>query len=127
MTKRTVKLGVVGVDSGILMVCDPCYIKTEFIPETDSRSIDGEFSYEGVCRSTTDENGGQLNYRLGHPGAAVAFSSGMGDGVYTVMAELTRGNFGERVTKVWIEFPYGKYTNGEMEIPVEEILKKQTP
>ena len=166
MKKQIVHLGVVGVDSGQLMICDPCYIKSEFIerendPSDFAHSVyrhkdgslwqyglrqsvqgtkvnmfrryddkieqydmspyemitqglmvktdldptphipDGEFSYQGICKKTLSEDqGGQLNFRLGHPGVAVAFSSGLGDGVYDVYAEIEEG----RVRKVWIEF-----------------------
>lgn len=138
-------LGHVGVDSGQLIVTDPCYIDSEWtkkdvqdirlykhkktkklfkydspftlkdlkfkgelfghyeektstgknmnqmIQDNEVESVDvpeklkliGEFSYAGVCESTmADQN--QINYKLGHPGVAVAFSSGYGDGYYPV-------------------------------------------
>lgn len=170
---RIIKLGVVGVDSGKLIICDPRYISSEFaepdsggksdsmhtiyrnnsdgrlwqftywcepsysnvnafpgtyetiIPEygkTPNQLIkegvfvesdldptphipSGEFSFRGICKVTDSANqGGQLNYKLGHPGVAVAFRSGFGDGQYEVFAEIIETeDFGERVKKVWIE------------------------
>ena len=169
---RIVKLGVVGVDSGQLVICDPTYIESEYqqpdsegkedhahgiyrhtdgklwqfcyggkpshenvnkfpgsyetvieeygltpnqlveggdFKETDLDPTphipDGEFSYRGICKVRDNNNqGGQLNYLLGHPGVAVAFSSGMGDGEYGVYAELVETkDYGERVKKVWVE------------------------
>lgn len=165
-----VKVGTVGVDSGQLMICDPCYIDSEWqthesedtdhahdifihkdgslwqfcygsqpivpnvnafpgtyadvIPQynaspndmirngvlisntgTDPRPhiSDGEFSYRGICKGNKD-NGTQLNYLLGHPGVAVAFSSGFGDGSYDVYAEIVNlPAYGKRVKKVWVE------------------------
>lgn len=45
----------------------------------------GTFDYQGACEATlSDEGAGQLNYRMGHAGAGVAFSSGYGDGSYQV-------------------------------------------
>ena len=144
---RVVKIGVVGVDSGQLVLSDPSYIESEFIvPEPDGNSdhahaiyqhedstywqycyegektsydyvrpfpgnytqiikkynaspndliktgkfkktpLDptphipkGEFSYRGICKATNNENqSGQLNYKLGHEGVAVVFSTGLG-------------------------------------------------
>lgn len=172
MKTRIVKLGEVGVDSGQLMICDPCYInsewqKTEESPYSDfAHSIykhtdgslwqfcygcepateeinkfpgsyedeilkygktpnqlitsgeftatsidptphiqDGAFSYEGVCKATNNNiQGGQLNYKRGHHGVAVAFRSGFGDGVYPVYAELAEiPGWGERIVRVWVE------------------------
>ena len=167
MKKKIIQLGVVGVDSGQLMICDPCYIDSEMveggdgnkheiyrhksgqlwqftygkptaddniksfpgsyetvIPEynkTPNQMIkdgdftktdidpnsdipNGEFSYAGICKVTTSKNrGGQLNYKHGHEGVAVAFTSGFGDGVYPVFAELVQTDFGERVSKVWVD------------------------
>ncbi|MFH0767811.1 MAG: hypothetical protein V1920_06930 [Bacillota bacterium] len=139
-------LGYVGVDSGQLMVCDPCYLESEWknVPFQDIRiykhnktkklfvylggktkspkkigkseafanynsitsngktmnemekakevtQIDvkakskliGSFSYAGVCETTLADKH-QINYKLGHPGVAVAFCSGYGDGCYPV-------------------------------------------
>lgn len=185
--KRKVHLGVVGVDSGQLVICDPCYIESEFklerektfktpfsnhpiykhtdgsewqftynnllakgepkndthvpgvnafpgsyadvIPQygkcpndliqsgdftkSDKNPFDhvpsGEFSYDGISALTltSSNQGGQLNYNMGHAGAGVCFSSGWGDGCYDVIAEIVDfgeyGLHGERVTKVTIE------------------------
>lgn len=167
MTTREVKLGVVGVDSGQLVICDPCYIKSEWkdndrpiyhpvyrdtvtkkrwqlcfgqppiepdilpfpgcyetpIDECDGLKPNelvasgrwvveevippwrGEFSYGGCCDIQKNENqGGQLMYALGHAGAGVAFSSGLGDGEYDVYATIEKVlGFGERVTSVRID------------------------
>lgn len=171
MKSRIVKLGVVGVDSAQLIICDPSYIKSEFkkdsgesfsshmiykhkkdgklwqfcyggkssvenvnsmqgtyadiIPEYGMSANDliqkglfeetdidptpqikkGEFSFDSICKTTDSKNqGGQLNYKLGHEGVAVAFRSGFGDGTYGVFAEIIQTEkYGERVKKVWVE------------------------
>jgi hypothetical protein len=149
-------IGEVGVDSGQLMVCDPCYIGSEWgkseemiaplfqhvdgctfyctlhgtSPDPDARPFhnfedeilphgktmnqmiqagearevrtkpSGEFSYVGCCAATLDEAAvGQLNFRAGHTGAGVVFSSGYGDGCYPVIA---RRNSDGRVVEVRI-------------------------
>ena len=142
METKIVKLGFVGVDSGQLLMCDPCQINSEFIAnpvreETSNHRIlkhkddgilwqfcyrnlsemsinpypgvfpfpgsymdvipkynktpneliesgdfieseidpmgnipDGEFSYDGICKSTqkNENHGGQLKYSKGHDG-----------------------------------------------------------
>ena len=131
-------IGHVGVDSGQLLLCDPCYIESEWEQEdfTDIRVYQhkttkdtlaygkdfphyeeliinygktmnellatGEwedvkappakhnFSYNACAKATlSDEGHGQLNYKMGHPGAGVAFSTAFGDGYYPVYAKYT--------------------------------------
>lgn len=48
------------------------------------------FNYNAICH----RNGAptkQINYAMGHAGLAVAFSSGLGDGCYDVMAKIYDG------------------------------------
>jgi len=149
-------IGHVGVDSGQVMICDPCYIESEWkeeafedyrpydvtfhgftsrvdmgkklqegqtyetpLPEFQNKTMNelrelgyakevmvpqtGSFSYNGVCKATkSKDQGGQLNYRLGHPGVAVAVRTGFGDGYYpvTVIYDQKTG----RVWKVTVNF-----------------------
>jgi hypothetical protein len=161
-------IGNVGVDSGQLMIIDPCYISDEWVEEDGANIIGMKFwgqgqdemaeflinsghdyitkenhvykvksdddgylrsvakvikeysekigkivlfsaitdsTYDTICDLTCSEDqAGQLNYAMGHDGLAVAFSSGLGDGVYNVYATYKdMGNWGERITKVEIE------------------------
>ena len=90
-------IGEVGVDSGQLMVTDPCYVDGEWlpmdesVPPGDGFSEDriGEYSYNGACSTTlyTEESAGQLYYKRGHSGAGVVISAGYGDGVYEVLVK----------------------------------------
>ena len=105
---KKIKIGEVGVDSGQLIVCDPCYIDSEWKKEDLEMNKAGgfepaknSFSYPAVCAQTLGPKnyGGQLNYKMGHPGVAVAFSSGLGDGVYPVYAFIED----DRVWKVEID------------------------
>lgn len=89
----TVLIGHVGVDSGQLMVCDPCYIKADdwadesFAP---ANAVNGKypFNYNGACGATlSDESAGEL----GTFGTGVAFASGWGDGNYPVYATYIDG------------------------------------
>jgi hypothetical protein len=107
MKKRTL-LGTVGVDSGQVMVCDPCYIGSEWQKDDDKKELfdksnEGKFSYGGCCIATMSEKlGGQLKYKLGHAGAGVAVSSGYGDGGYPVYAEYNDEGIVKRITVEFI-------------------------
>lgn len=74
----------------------------EEVPEKET----GTFSYRGCSRATIGKGFGQLNYKMGHAGAGVAFSSGWGDGCYKVFAKFKdfgeRGLGGKRITEVRI-------------------------
>ncbi|MCM6761910.1 DUF4241 domain-containing protein [Rathayibacter sp. ZW T2_19] len=94
-------IGEVGVDSGQLMVTDPCYVDTEwqdepFIPdgkiERDEDTL-FHYSYDGACRSTLSGGGhGELAFTKGHAGAGVVFSTAWGDGMYAIYAEKHDGH-----------------------------------
>jgi len=73
-------IGYVGVDSGSLMIGDPCYLDDvdDWNPEMYEKWICG-----GLCNSG-DTQAVQINDMCMEQ--AVAFSSGFGDGVYEVKA-----------------------------------------
>jgi hypothetical protein len=79
-------LGHVGVDSGQLLLCDPCYIQSEWEQEDFNDEVPKHnFSYNACSNITlNEEGGGQLKYKMGHEGVGVAFSTGIGDGFYPV-------------------------------------------
>ena len=99
-----IRLGVAGVDSGQLMVCDPCYLGDWVDNQSNDAVPDGDFSYAGACKKTIEAEGGQLNFKAGHAGAGVVFTSGFGDGCYEVLAKVTDyGDMGQRVEEVRIK------------------------
>ena len=95
-------IGHIAVDSGQAMVGDPCYLdewepwndNTEKFEEHPKHA--GKYSYLGACNATIDKGYGQLGYASG-----VVFSTGYGDGLYPVYAEI---NDDGRVARVVIEF-----------------------
>ena len=101
-------IGYVAVDSGQLMICDPCYILSEWTDDVDFDANEGSndslypFDYNGASNASMSINlAGQLMFDMGHAGAGVSFSSGFGDGYYPVYAEyIEDGNFGLRIAKV---------------------------
>ncbi len=96
MTVERILLGHAAVDSGQLIIVDPCYIE------------DG-LDYEAVCKVTLeasrDEQGGPYLAR-GIAGFGVVTSTGFGDGNYPVYAEVVdKGDgWGQRVASVTVEF-----------------------
>jgi hypothetical protein len=109
MTDVYVKLiGHVAVDSGQLMICDPCYIKAKdwedgpFERAKPDNAGYYPFNYNGACGATlSDELAGRMFFESGFDGAAVAFASGFGDGFYPVYATYVDDpDFGKRIAKV---------------------------
>jgi len=87
-------IGNVGVDSGTLMVGDPCYFMDDSWTKKD---YDRELIDDGFDMFK------QLNFELGHDGKGVIFSSGLGDGVYQVWALIKNyEDWGRRVKEVKI-------------------------
>lgn len=103
--ENRLKIGVVGVDSGQLVVCDPSYI--------DHSGKHKELNdYKLLLEKRADTGSGDLNrkekylqlkYDLGHDGLGVVFDSGWGDGLYEVYATIVdTGKSGKRIKKVEI-------------------------
>lgn len=87
------EIGVVGVDSGTLMITDPCYVTGD---EWSDKDYD-----KHVCGMNEDH--AQVPFKLGHAGKGVIFSSGFGDGVYKVFAKVKNyKEWGNRIAEVKI-------------------------
>lgn len=102
MTYSEQLIGYVGVDSGQLMIGDPCYIgkdfdTDDFDPSDPNDSGKYPMTYNGACGATLSDRGfGELGNAT-----AVAFSSGLGDGVYPVYAVIVDDPvWGRRVASV---------------------------
>jgi hypothetical protein len=97
-------IGMVGVDTGQLLITDPAYTHRFANDEADSDLKPGAspleiygYSYSGACAASSNaERGGQLG-----KGEGVCISSGAGDGIYPVFAEYDDKG---RVERVVIEF-----------------------
>ena len=98
------QIGVVGVDAGLVIIGDPGYL---IHTEPDTESTLGK-NWDDFCDLLAEEERPlmkQFNFPLGNPGLAVVVSSGFGDGVYPVFAEVVdTKEGGKRVKKVTIEF-----------------------
>ncbi len=103
---KRVLLGNVGVDSGQIMISDPCYVKDfkdneKFEPARADESGNYPYSYNGSCGATLSEAmGGQLGAIHG-----VVSSTGYGDGCYEVWATIGESaGWGVRVHKLEVIF-----------------------
>jgi hypothetical protein len=95
-------IGSFGVDSGQAMVGDPCYLEdwkpwnSEENHFDEHKQLAGQYGYLGACGVTLDKGYGELGNS-----AAVAFTTGYGDGIYPVYAEI---NDDGRVARIVIDF-----------------------
>jgi len=102
MKDTVVKIGMIGVDAGLVWIGDPCYVlHSKTLPKAIGKSW-FEFC-EGLSEKFPTMK--SFNYDLGHEGLGVCVSSGRGDGTYPVYALVgEEGDWGKRIKKVWINF-----------------------
>jgi len=100
-------IGRFSVDSGQAMVGDPCYLDSwkHWNQDSDApfdtfEQAAGEYGYLGACEATIKRGYGELDNA-----SAVAFSTGYGDGLYNVYADINQDG---RVGLVVIDFT-GEY------------------
>lgn len=75
---RFEKVGYIGVDSGQVMLIDPCYIKKNFESEFGAKP---DLNYAGACEVTLSQDGCG---NFGGDGMAFATRTAFGDGTYPV-------------------------------------------
>jgi hypothetical protein len=99
-------IGEFSVDSGQAIVGDPCYLDDWKLWNSDEDNFEdhvnnvGQYGYLGACNATLGKGFGELGQA-----SAVAFSTGYGDGLYPVYANITEDG---RVGMVVIDFT-GEY------------------
>ncbi len=104
-------IGTQGVDSGGVIITDPCYIKhwNEVGDDLDFDVLQGrketdEFGFHGYCSQTLKGFGGELKNDIGATLGVVA-RSGIGDGGYNVYIKTDNlKGWGERVIEMKIVF-----------------------
>ena len=100
MKKNVKQIGEIGVDAGLCWIGDPCYIlHTKQPPQAIGKD------WSEFCAILHNDphypTAKQFNYDHGHAGLGVTVSTGYGDGVYPVFAEINEDG---RVAKVWVDF-----------------------
>jgi hypothetical protein len=92
-------IGYVGVDSGTIIISDPCYLIGDSWAEDD---------YQKEVIDTCNEKTRQVRHDTG-AFKAVLSEAGLGDGVYPVYAEIVNNkDWGKRVKKITIDFLLGE-------------------
>ncbi len=82
ISEKTLRLiGHVGVDSGQVMITDPCYLDKWQADEFDSADAPLNYSYSGACAATLGKDGGA---EIGSGTQGVASRTAYGDGCYPV-------------------------------------------
>lgn len=94
-----VEVGVVGVDSGQILIVDPCYLKKFKNDERTGKN--DSFSYSGCCNAIVSNKGAGQIFNDKKIPLAVASATGYGDGVYKVYVRYT---YGGRVGDLKIHF-----------------------
>lgn len=93
MNNRFELVGKIPVDSGQIMLIDPCYVRKDFESEYDDKPA---LNYAGACKVTLGREGCGVFAKC-----AFATSSGYGDGLYQVYVKRTPDN---RIAEVKIKF-----------------------
>lgn len=97
-----VHIGNFGVDSGQVLITDPCYLDKwenwddREEPFDNHNNKRGEYGYLGACGVTLTEGHGPLSGFLG-----VVSTTGWGDGLYPVYAKIGED---DRVAMLVIDF-----------------------
>jgi len=93
---KTKIIGKCGVDSGQLLIIDPCYLNNWKDGEVDFDKKKYINDYDEACKISDSKNLGGEHSKLG-----VVFSSGYGDGTYPVKAFYNKEG---RIMKIEINF-----------------------
>lgn len=76
-------LGFIAVDSGQVLIVDPCYIKTSG-PDEWQEDFNGDHGYGPCCAATLSDKRAGVVTVCGRAGDGVAVSTSYGDGSYPV-------------------------------------------
>ena len=106
MNSKEVYIGSIAVDSGQMMLCDPCYIDSSWkkndVPAdfTNLSMFHEQFSYLGAAEATLSHKSAGILYNE-YVGLGAVCSTGWGDGMYPVYVVY---NDEGRIAEMRIEF-----------------------
>jgi len=95
-----VELGKITVDSGQIIIVDPCYIDGNWVESEEGRGEYGGGTYEECCKASESERKGGEIIISPPAGRGVASETGLGDGVYPVEAIIKD----DRIAELRIKF-----------------------
>ena len=93
-------VGYVSVDSGQLLITDPCYLK-EFNNDNCKDRAEPSYSYSGCCGATSNKEGCGQTPNGNFTECGFALSNCIGDGSYPVYVKRDSDN---GITAVKIDF-----------------------
>jgi len=97
---KIVKIGSCPVDSGQLIIIDPCYLKDWKDGEFNDKEKENPTNHYSKCCVETLKDGGAGEVLVSDiAGNGVAFASGYGDGCYPILAHYNKEG---RIIKVEI-------------------------
>jgi|688.fasta_scaffold22546_12 hypothetical protein len=97
------QIGVIGVDSGLVWIGDPCYLLDDERP----KSVGKDWSeFCDIINTNKDEETSSIpfNYDMGHKGLGVCSSTKWGDGTYPVYGIFEKGEDRGRPNGILIDF-----------------------
>jgi hypothetical protein len=103
MTDQRIKIGTIGVDSGSLMIHDPCYTNNKGLQDAVIGHCKGKGPLVKEMHAQVDF--GKDNTTWGpKDGQAIFFQAGYGDGIYDVFATIgdAKVGGGKRIQKIEI-------------------------
>lgn len=108
-------IGHFGVDAGLVMICDPCYIysQTGEMNYNEFPKTWNEFLNKFLYKNGEHLDYSQMNFKSGHSGLGVISSTGYGDGVYPVYATIDNGVIVE--LRIVFDEPYEQYEEDEFD------------
>jgi len=92
-------IGNIGVDAGLCWIGDPCYVLPE---DSHERTDEAIHDWSVFCNTMRDKMSHAFTYKLGHEGLGVCVSTGYGDGLYPVVADIDKRS--NRIKSVTITF-----------------------
>jgi len=102
---RKITIGSVGVDSGQLLITDPCYLEEWGSNEYEETRVkemkngsDFSYDYSGCCARTLSE---QVGGNIGRGTLGVALATAWGDGKYDIVATVDKDG---SILKIEIDF-----------------------
>jgi hypothetical protein len=112
--KMSELIGYFGVDSGQIIIGDPCYLDQFITEELFSADLPQPYpySYNGACSATCSKKGAGVLAN----GNAIAVSTGYGDGSYPVYIERDHNG---RIIEITISFD-GSHETDEDDYETDE-------
>ena len=92
---KKIELGKITVDSGQVIIVDPCYIDGNWVESKEGEGEYGGGTYEKCCKASESKRKGGEVIISPPAGRGVVSETGLGDGAYPVEAIIEDGRIAE--------------------------------